>query len=46
MDKERQRALEQSVSLCPIWTVQAADKAGRMLAEIGQANGILAKVSL
>ncbi|MEV4700953.1 hypothetical protein [Pseudomonas brassicacearum] len=45
MDKERQRALEQSVSLCPIWTVQAADKAGRMLAEIGQANGILAKVS-
>lgn len=45
MDNERQRALEQSVSLCPIWTVQAADKAGRMLAEIGQANAILAKVS-
>ncbi|MGI3745862.1 MAG: hypothetical protein ACRYF8_10225 [Janthinobacterium lividum] len=45
MDKERQRALEQSVSLCPIWTVQAADKAGRMLAEIGQANAILTKVS-
>ena len=45
MEKERQRALEQSVALCPIWTVQAADKAGRMLAEIGQANAILAKVS-
>jgi hypothetical protein len=45
MDKERQRALEQSVSLCPIWTVQAADKTGRMLAEIGQANAILTKVS-
>jgi len=45
MDKERQRALEQSVSLCPIWTVQAADKAGRMLTEIGQANAILTKVS-
>lgn len=45
MDKERQRALEQSVSLCPIWTMQAADKAGRMLAQIGQANAILAKVS-
>jgi len=45
MDKERKRALEQSVSLCPIWTVQAADKAGRMLVEIGQANAILTKVS-
>lgn len=45
MDKERKRAITQSVSLCPIWTVEASAKAGRMLAEIGQANAILTKVS-
>lgn len=45
MDKEQKRAITQSVSLCPIWTMDASDKAGRMLAEIGQANAILAKVS-
>lgn len=45
MDNERKHALTQSVSLCPIWPMQAADKIGRMVNEIGQANAILGKVS-
>ncbi|MBX6152957.1 hypothetical protein ISD38_29775 [Pseudomonas aeruginosa] len=45
MDKERKRAAAQSISLCPIWAVQASEKAGLMLTEIGQANAILNKIS-
>ncbi|WP_244256442.1 hypothetical protein [Pseudomonas aeruginosa] len=45
MDKEHKRAAAQSISLCPIWTVQASEKAGLMLTEIGQANAILNKIS-
>ncbi|HFH3882459.1 hypothetical protein [Pseudomonas aeruginosa] len=45
MDKERKRAAAQSISLCPIWTVQASEKAGLMLTEISQANAILNKIS-
>jgi len=42
---EVKRAMAQSVSLCPIWTMQASEKAGRMIGEITQANAILNKVS-
>ncbi|PLC06034.1 hypothetical protein CY658_03015 [Variovorax sp. RO1] len=37
--------MTQSVSFCPIWAMEASEKAGRMLGEIGQANTILGKVS-
>jgi hypothetical protein len=45
MDNERKNAINQSVSLCPIWPMQAAEKTGRMISEISQANSIMAKVS-
>ena len=45
MKNEHQRMVTQSVSLCPIWTTQASEKAGHMLAEIAQANSILNKIS-
>lgn len=45
MDNERSRAIAQSVSLCPIWAMEASDKAGKMLAQMGQANTILTKVA-
>jgi hypothetical protein len=45
MNNEQKKAVTQSVSLCPIWTMQASEKAGRMLGQIGQANAILNKVS-
>lgn len=45
MNNERKKAINQSVSLCPIWTMEASEKAGRMIGEITQANLILNKVS-
>jgi hypothetical protein len=45
MEKERGRALNQSISLCPIWPAQASEKIGRMVDEINQANTIMSKIS-
>ena len=45
MDNERKKPITQSVSLCPIWPMQAAEKIGRMVSEIDQANAIMMKVS-
>jgi hypothetical protein len=45
MDNERKKVITQSASLCPIWPMQAAEKIGRMVGEINQANAILVKVS-
>jgi hypothetical protein len=45
MKIENKRAIIQSTSLCPIWPTQAAEKIGKMIDEINQANTILLKVS-
>lgn len=45
MKIERKRAVAQSISLCPIWPMQATEKIGKMIDEINQANAILLKVS-
>ena len=45
MNKEREMALSNSVSLCPIWPAQASEKIGHMLAEISHANLIIDKIS-
>ncbi|EOD8975643.1 TPA: hypothetical protein ACQTYQ_000037 [Pseudomonas aeruginosa] len=45
MDNERKRALNNSVSLCPIWPMQASEKIGHMLTEISHANVIIDKIA-
>lgn len=45
MDNERNRALNQSISLCPIWPTQASEQIGLMVGEINQANAIMSKIS-
>ena len=45
MDNERKRALNNSVSLCPIWPTQASEKIGHMLTEISHANVIIDKIA-
>lgn len=46
MNNERTKAVNQSVSLCPIWPMQTAEKIGQMIGEIHQANGVMTKISL
>jgi len=45
MNNERKKAINQSISACAIWPKQAAEKIGRMLDEINQANSIMAKIA-
>ena len=45
MNNERKRALNNSISLCPIWPAKASEQIGNMLHEINQANAIIDKVA-
>jgi len=45
MNHERKRVINQSISACSIWPTQAAEKIGKMIGEINQANTIMGKVS-
>ena len=45
MENERKKAISQSISACPIWPTQAAEKIGQMISEINQANTIMSKIS-
>ncbi len=45
MNNERKRALNNSISLCPIWPAKASEQIGNMLQEINQANTIIDKVA-
>lgn len=45
MMHDRKKAVMQSISLCPIWPMQAAEKIGRMVGEINQANNIMSTIS-
>lgn len=45
MNNERKKAISQSISACPIWPTQAAEKIGQMIGEINQANTIMGKIS-
>ena len=45
MMHDRKKAVTQSISLCPIWPMQAAEKIGRMVGEINQANNIMSTIS-
>ncbi|EMK6938650.1 hypothetical protein V9J84_001739 [Vibrio cholerae] len=45
MNNERKRALNNTVSLCPIWPHQASEQIGKMLQEINQANAIINKIA-
>ncbi|EJQ2007764.1 hypothetical protein SNN53_003754 [Cronobacter sakazakii] len=43
--QERNKAVTQSITLCPIWPTQAAEKIGKMVGEINQANSILTNIA-
>ena len=45
MNNEYQKALVQSVSVCPIWPAEATRKIGQMIGEINQANTIMGNIS-
>ncbi|MGI2219490.1 hypothetical protein ACRN94_21310 [Shewanella baltica] len=45
MNNERKRALNNSVSLCPIWPDKASEQIGKMLKEINQADAIINKIA-
>lgn len=45
MDSEQQKNIARSIALCPIWPTQAAEKIGRMVDEINQANTIMSQIS-
>ena len=45
MNNERKKAINQSVSACPIWSTKATEKIGQMVSEIKQANTIVGNVS-
>ena len=45
MDKQENKLISHSVSLCPIWPTQAGEKIGRMVGEISQTNDIMAKIA-
>ncbi|MCD2451088.1 hypothetical protein GO003_011850 [Methylicorpusculum oleiharenae] len=45
MNNERKKAISQSISACPIWPTQAAEKVGQMIGEINQANTIMGNIS-
>lgn len=45
MNNERKKVINQSISACPIWPTQAAEKIGQMIGEINQANTIMGKIS-
>lgn len=45
MDNQRKQVLTQSISVCPIWPTQAAEKIGIMINEINQANSIIGNIS-
>lgn len=45
MDEKRKKSITQSVSLCPIWPMQAVEKIGKMLDKINQANSIMEKIA-
>ncbi|RFP26161.1 hypothetical protein D0T25_01205 [Duganella sp. BJB488] len=45
MNNERKKVITQSVSACPIWPAQAAEKIGHMLGEINQANTIMGRIA-
>lgn len=46
MQNERKNVLVQSISVCPIWPVQAAEKIGHMLGQMDYANANLSRISL
>ncbi|MCG9065154.1 hypothetical protein LH425_08890 [Laribacter hongkongensis] len=45
MNNERKKVISQSISACPIWPMQAAEKIGQMIGEINQANTIMSNIS-
>ena len=45
MNNERMKAITQSVSACPIWSIQATEKISLMIGDINQANSILGNIS-
>jgi len=45
MNNERKKVISLSISACPIWPTQAAEKIGQMIGEINQANTIMGKIS-
>ncbi|MGK3130901.1 hypothetical protein ACCW76_17035 [Pantoea sp. C8B4] len=45
MTNDHKKAITQSISLCPIWPMQASEKIGRMVGEINQANSIMSTIS-
>ncbi len=45
MNNERKRALNNAVSLCPIWPNKASEQIGKMLLEINQSDAIINKIA-
>jgi hypothetical protein len=45
MNNEHKKTISQSISVCPIWPTQTAEKIGNMISEINQANTIMGKIS-
>lgn len=46
MEYNRKNALKRSVDLCPIWSMEAANKIGEMMDQISQADSLINKLSL
>ena len=46
MKQNRKDTLKKSVDICPIWSMDAADKVGKMIEEIKQANRLINMQSL
>lgn len=45
MNHERKKTITKSISACAIWPTEAAEKIGKMIGEINQANSIMGKIS-
>jgi uncharacterized protein (DUF697 family) len=45
MERSRKDTLKRSIDVCPIWSMEAANKVGEMIEQINQANNLINKVS-
>lgn len=45
MERSRKDTLKMSIDVCPIWSMEAADKVGKMIEQIKQGNELLRAVS-
>ncbi|EGT5663056.1 hypothetical protein AGJ40_21410, partial [Cronobacter dublinensis subsp. dublinensis] len=43
--QERNKAVTRAITLCPVWPTQAAEKIGKMVGEINQANSIMSGIA-